>query len=64
VAALAKAQQSPEQWLERIVQLRREGKHDEADRQLTEFRRAYPEYRLSEETKAKVERPGEPARAR
>lgn len=56
VAALAKAQQSPEQWLDRISQLRRDGKHDEADRQLAEFRRAYPDYRLSEEMKAKVEK--------
>ena len=53
---LAKAQQSPEQWLERIAQLRREGKQEEADRQLAEFGRAYPDYRYSDEMKAKVER--------
>ena len=60
--ALAKAQEPPETWLERIAQLRREGKNEEADRQLAEFRRAYPDYRLSEELKAKVERPAMPAR--
>jgi hypothetical protein len=39
---------SPERWLERIVQLRKEGKHDEAQRQLAEFRRQYPEYQVPE----------------
>jgi hypothetical protein len=39
---------SPERWLERIVQLRREGKHDEAQRQLAEFRRRYPQYKVPE----------------
>jgi hypothetical protein len=56
LGALAKAQQSPQQWLDRIAELRQEGRHDEADRQLAEFRRAYPDYHLSDEMKAKVEK--------
>ena len=46
----------PERWLERIVQLRKEGKHEEADKLLAEFRRRYPDYRLSEAMLGKVER--------
>jgi hypothetical protein len=58
----AVATQSPEQWLQGIADLRRQGRHAEADKALAEFRRAYPDYRISEEMRAKVER--EPARAR
>lgn len=50
------AAESPEQWLERIARLRTEGRHDEADRALAQFRNRYPEYRLSEAMKARVER--------
>ena len=53
--ALAKVE-SPEQMLERIAVLRREGKDDEADRLLAEFRKRYPDFRISEETLKKVER--------
>ena len=42
------APEKPERWLERIAELRSRGKHEEADKALAEFRRAYPEYRLSE----------------
>lgn len=38
----------PERWLERIVQLRKEGKHEEAEKLLAEFRRRYPDYRIPE----------------
>lgn len=38
----------PERWLERIVQLRKEGKHEEADRQLAEFRKRHPGYKVPE----------------
>ena len=38
----------PERWLERIVQLRKEGKHEEADKLLAEFKRRYPDYRIPE----------------
>jgi TolA-binding protein len=37
--------------------LRRQGKHDEADKALAEFRRRYPDYRIAEEMLKKVERP-------
>src|SRR5262245_16382409 len=47
---------SPEAQLERIAQLRAAGRHEEADKALAEFRKRYPDYRLSDETKAKVER--------
>ena len=40
---------SPEIWLEQIRALRREGKAEEAKRQLSEFRRAYPDFPLAEE---------------
>jgi hypothetical protein len=55
-SALASAVPSPEKWLQRIADLRRQGRHEEADRELTEFRKRYPNYRLSDEMKAKVER--------
>jgi hypothetical protein len=47
-AARAAPPLTPERWLERIVQLRKEGQHEEADKQLAEFRRTYPEYTVSE----------------
>jgi hypothetical protein len=50
------AAQSPEQALQGIADLRRQGRHEEADKALAEFRRRYPDYRLSEEMRAKVER--------
>jgi hypothetical protein len=53
---VAKAQ-SPEAALERIAELRRRGKHDEADKALAEFRRRYPDYRIAQEMLKKVERP-------
>src|SRR6266850_2890880 len=49
--------ESPEAALERIAELRRQGKHDEADKALAEFRRRYPDYRIAEEMLKKVERP-------
>jgi negative regulator of sigma E activity len=48
--------QTPEQWLQGIADLRRQGRDEEADRELAEFRKRYPDYRLSDEMKAKVER--------
>lgn len=53
----ASIEQSPESQLERIARLRTEGKHEEADEALAEFRKRYPDYLLSEEMKAKVEKP-------
>jgi hypothetical protein len=50
------AAESPEQWLERIAELRRQGRHEEADKALAEFRRAYPDYRIPEATLERVEK--------
>ena len=50
------AVRGPEQWLERIADLRRQRRDEEADRELAEFRKHFPDYRLSDEMKAKVER--------
>ena len=47
---------TPEQVLQGIAELRRQGKHDEADKALAEFRKRYPDYQISEEMRAKVER--------
>ncbi len=56
-AARAKAaQEPPEKWLERIAQLREQGRHDEADKALAEFRKRYPDYRIPEATLEKVEK--------
>ena len=48
--------EAPEAWLERIAELRKQGKHEEADKALAEFRKRYPDYRLSDEVRAKVEK--------
>ncbi|MGA8050936.1 MAG: hypothetical protein WCA09_12255, partial [Burkholderiales bacterium] len=50
------ADESPQRWLEQIAELRREGRDDEADRRLAEFRRRYPAYRIPEATLERVER--------
>jgi hypothetical protein len=58
-AARARVQQSvpaPEQWLQGIADLRRQGRHEEADKALAEFRRTYPDYRISEAILEKVEK--------
>jgi hypothetical protein len=54
--ASAMLQVSPELWLEQIAELRKHGKHEAADKALAEFRKRYPDYRLSVETRAKVEK--------
>jgi hypothetical protein len=43
--ALAKLD-SPERELQRIVELRAQGKHEEADKALAEFRKRYPDYAI------------------
>ena len=48
--------ESPERELERIAGLRVQGRHEEADRALAEFRKRYPEYRIPEEMRPRVER--------
>lgn len=55
-AAQSELMESPERWLERIAQLRKEGRHEEADKALAEFRRRYPDYRIPEAMLEKVEK--------
>jgi hypothetical protein len=55
-ARLSAAHASPEQWLQGIADLRRQGRHDEADKALAEFRRVYPDYKISEAMLEKVEK--------
>ena len=50
------ALQSPEQWLQGIADLRRQGRHEEADKSLAEFRKRYPDYRLSKEVLEQLEK--------
>jgi len=54
--ARSSMEQSPEVELERIARLRTAGRHDEADKALAEFRKRYPDYRLTDEMRAKVEK--------
>ena len=42
------ALQSPEQWLQGIADLRRQGRHEEADKSLAEFRKRYPDHKIPE----------------
>jgi hypothetical protein len=46
----------PERELDRIAELRKQGRDEEADKALAEFRRRYPDYVIADEMKAKVER--------
>src|SRR3954468_16525113 len=48
---------SPERLLERIAELRKDGRHEEADKALAEFRQRYPDYPVSDQMLKKVERP-------
>jgi hypothetical protein len=50
------ALQSPEQWLQGIADLRKQGRHEEADKELAEFRKRYPDYRISPQVREQVER--------
>jgi len=50
------AAETPERQLERIADLRRQGRHDEADKALAEFRKRYPDYKIPEKTLERVER--------
>lgn len=47
---------SPEQWLQAIDDLKRQGRHDEAERELAEFRKRYPDYRIPEAITEKFEK--------
>jgi outer membrane biosynthesis protein TonB len=50
------AYRSPEQWLQGIDDLKRQGRHDEAEKQLAEFRKRYPDYRIPEAILEKFEK--------
>ena len=52
----AYALQSPEQWLQGIADLRRQRRHEEADKSLAEFRKRYPDYPISKEVLEQVEK--------
>jgi hypothetical protein len=54
--SVAALQLSPERWLEQIAELRKQGKHEEADKALAEFRKRYPDYRIPEAVLEKVEK--------
>jgi type IV secretory pathway VirB10-like protein len=54
-APLAAAPENPDRWLERIAELRSRGRHADADRELAAFRKAYPNYALSEVMRERVE---------
>jgi hypothetical protein len=46
----------PDQVLQGIADLRRQGRHDEADKALAEFRKRFPDYKISAEMLEKVEK--------
>jgi len=50
------ALQSPEQWLQGIADLRRQGRHEEADKALAEFRKRFPSYKIPEAMLEKVKK--------
>jgi hypothetical protein len=50
------AAEPPERWLERIALLREQGRHEDADRQLAEFRKRYPDFRIPAEMLKRVEK--------
>jgi hypothetical protein len=50
------AAEPPERWLERIAVLREQGRQEEADRQLAEFRKRYPDFRIAAEMLKRVEK--------
>ena len=50
------AQESPDEWLERIAELRRLERHEEADKAFADFRQQYPDYRIPEEMLGKIQK--------
>ena len=54
VGKISAPPQTPEQWLERIAKLRDAGKAREADESLAEFKRRYPDYRISAALRARI----------
>ena len=55
-AAADAVQESPGRFLERIAELRKQGRHEEADQALAEFKRRYPDYRVPEAMRERVEK--------
>jgi len=47
---------TPEKELERIADLRKQEKHDEADKALAEFHKRHPDFKLTEAMRERVER--------
>lgn len=56
VAVAGLAATSPEQWLQGIADLKRQGRNEEAENQLAEFRNRYPDYRIPEAILEKFEK--------
>ena len=56
VAVAGLAATSPEQWLQGITDLKRQGRNEEAENQLAEFRNRYPDYRIPEAILEKFEK--------
>jgi hypothetical protein len=54
VGKISAAPETPEQWLERIAKLREAGKARAAEESLAEFRKRYPDYKMSEAMRARV----------
>jgi hypothetical protein len=54
--ALDLAAASPEQWLQGIADLKRQGRNEEAEKQLAEFRKRYPDFRIPEAILEKFEK--------
>ena len=55
-ARVAAEAESAERWLERIAQLREQGRGREADEALAEFRRRHPAYKIPDAMRERVER--------
>lgn len=53
---MEQAAETPERWLERIAELRRQGRQDEADKALAEFRKRYADYKIPASMLERVER--------
>jgi len=45
-AVSAATPSTPQQWIERIIELRRAGRQDDADRELAQFRQRNPGYTI------------------
>lgn len=48
LAKLSEAALTPEKWLERIAELRKQGREREAQESLAEFKKRYPDYKIPE----------------